>query len=266
MQRALLRTEISLLFDNFDDNVLFYFSGHGTPTLLGGYLVAQDGTADEPGVAMNDLLTLANGSRAREIVIILDCCHAGALGNAPTGRGDVENRAQLREGVTILAASRPTQPAAEVQGRGRFTQLLLGAMSGGAADVRGRISAAAVYAYVEQALGAWEQRPVYKSHADRLTPIRCAHPAVSDELLHELPKLFLQDDSRVPLDPSSEFTHPDANPDRVAIFDKFKTLRNARLLRTVQGDDLYFAALGSHEVELTPLGRFYWMLAEEKRI
>jgi hypothetical protein len=266
--RALLRSELAFLFEHFDGNVLFYFSGHGAPTTLGGYLVTEDGSADEPGVPMNDLFTWANRSKVHEVLLILDCCYSGSLGNPPNlqGYGDVENQAQLREGITILVASRPTQRAAEVGGHGRFTQLLLSALSGGAADVRGKISAAAVYAYVEQALGAWEQRPLYKSHADCLTPVRCTHPAVPDALLRELPERFPQDDSRFPLAPSFEPTHPDANPDHVAIFNKLKILRDTRLLRTVQGDDLYFAALSSHEVELTPLGRFYWILAKEKRI
>ncbi|HEX7185334.1 MAG TPA: caspase family protein, partial [Thermoanaerobaculia bacterium] len=65
--RALVRTEMSRLFDNFTGDVLFYFSGHGTPTELGGYLMTQDGTRDDPGIAMNDLLMHANLSRAREV-------------------------------------------------------------------------------------------------------------------------------------------------------------------------------------------------------
>ena len=42
--------------------------------------------------------------------------------------------------------------------------------------------------------------------------------------------------------------------------------RAARLLRTVRGDDLFFAALGGHEVHLTLIGRLYWRLASQERI
>jgi hypothetical protein len=52
----------------------------------------------------------------------------------------------------------------------------------------------------------------------------------------------------------------------VAIFNAFKTYRDARLVRTVQGDDLYFAALNAHAVALTPVGRLYWRLAKQGRL
>jgi len=268
ISRAFLREQWGQLFESFTEDILFYFSGHGTPTQVGGYLVTQEATNGDPGLAMNDLLTLANSSRAREVLLILDCCFSGSLGNPPnlqTGQS-IENQAQLREGVTILAASRPTQVAKEAAGHGVFTQLVLGALDGGAADVRGHVSAASIYAYVEQALGAWDQRPLYKSHANRLSPVRRCRPSVEDTLLRELPTLFTTPDTPHRMDPSYEHTHPSANPANVAIFDKFKFLRNARLLRTVAGDDLYYAAIHSNPVELTPLGKFYWLLAKERRI
>jgi hypothetical protein len=52
----------------------------------------------------------------------------------------------------------------------------------------------------------------------------------------------------------------------VATFNAFKVYRDVRLLRTVEGDDLYFAALHEHEVELTPAGRLSWRLAQQGRI
>ncbi len=198
--RAVLREQWDDLFRHFDGDVLFYFSGHGTPTSLGGYLVTQDGTPGDPGLAMNDIVTLANRSRARTVLLILDCCFSGSVGNPPNLQSDVENQAQLREGVTILAASRPTEPAMEVGGHGVFTKLVIGALRGGAADVRGRVSAASVYAYAEAALGAWDQRPLYKSHAARLDPIRTCEPKVSDAILRELPTYFRRPDYEFQLD------------------------------------------------------------------
>jgi hypothetical protein len=266
--RRLLREQWAELFENFDGDVLFYFSGHGTPTNVGGYLVTQDGEQGDPGLAMNDLLTLANRSRAKSILLILDCCFSGDLGNPPNlqGDGSIENQAQLKEGLTILAASRPTQTASEISGHGVFTNLVLGALRGGASDVRGFISAASVYAYVEQALGAWDQRPVYKSHADRLPPIRRCKAWVEDALLRELTTIFETPDSIFLMDPSFEYTEAMAKPENVELFNKFKVLRNARLLTTQDNKDLYFVALESKGVQLTPLGQFYWELVNLGRI
>lgn len=267
ISRKVLRTEWRRLFNNFRGDILFYFSGHGAPTEVGGFLVTQEGELDDPGLSMNDLLVMANSCRAEHVLLILDCCHSGDLGNPPglQGQGGV-HQAQLREGLTILAASRATEAALEVEGHGVFTWLLLGGLRGGAADVRGYVSAAALYAYVDQALGPWEQRPMYKSHAGQLPPVRRCNPAVPDSLLRTLTMAFSAADRPVQLDPSFERTHVSAKPENIALFEIFKKLRDARLLLTETGDDLYYVALNSGRVRLTPLGQYYWQLASQRRI
>lgn len=261
-----LTNEWNNLFHDFKGDILFYYSGHGTPTQTHTQLVTQDGSGTIPGLAMNDLLLLANQSVANEVVLILDCCYSGALGDpANLQRNAFVNHTQLREGVTILAASSPRGVAKEIEGQGVFTELLLSALAGGAADVRGYVSAASVYAYVDQALGAWDQRPIYKSYASRMTPIRCCNPHVPDDVLRKLPLLFKKQDSLHHLRPSYEHTHKSAKKEHVELFNKFKLLRDARLLRAVGGEDLFYAALESKPVQLTPLGQFYWRLAKNDR-
>lgn len=265
--RAQLRAIWRELFADGPDDALFFFSGHGTPTQLGGCLVTHDASPGDPGLPMNDLLQMANQSKAREVLLILDCCFSGSLGNPPNLQGGlVENQAQLREGVTILAASRPTEAAMEIGGQGVFTELVVGALSGGAADVRGRVSAAAIYAYVEEALGAWHQRPLYKSHANMLSPVRLCKAHVDDATLRELPTWFSTADAKLALAPSYEPTDPAARPEHTAVFKKLQRLRDAGLSRAADGMDFYYAALGSKEVSLTPLGQHYWRLAKNGRI
>lgn len=263
--RELLRAQWHRLFDDFDGHVLFHFSGHGKPTGAGGVLVTQDGTPGDPGLPMDELLTLANRSRAKTLLLIVDCCYAGNAGDPAIlqGNGNAQNQALIREGVTILAASRVTESAREAAGHGVFTKLVLGALQGGAADVRGRVSVASIYAYAEQALGSWEQRPMYKSYANYLPPVRLCKPCVPDSLLRELPSLFQNEGAQYPMSPSFERTHPAAKPSDVSIFDKFKVLRNANLLTTQEEKDLYFIAMDAGWVKLTPLGQFYRQLAEK---
>ncbi len=263
--RERLRSQWHALFDNFDGHILFHFSGHGTPTKAGGVLVTQEGTQGDPGLLMDELLMLANKSEAKTILLVVDCCYSGKAGDPSIlqGSGNDQNQAFLREGVTILAASRATERAREAAGYGVFTKLILGALSGGAADVRGRVSAASIYAYVEQALGSWDQRPMYKSYADHLPPVRLCKPSVPDALLRELPKLFVEEDSLFRMAPSYERTHPSAKSRHVNVYNKFKTFRNANLLATQAGKDLYFISLESGWVKLTSLGQFYWNLADK---
>lgn len=260
-----LRDSVSRLFADFrGGDALFYFSGHGLATDEGGYLVTQDAKDDDHGYPMQELLDAANDSGVGSILLILDCCHSGSLGN--TGGAPGEQLATLREGVTILAASTASQTSQEGLEHSLFTELVLSALDGGAADVRGEVSAAAVYGYVEQALGAWQQRPMYKSHARRLKPIRLCEPAVPDDILLKLPELFRSPTRKLAMDPTFEHTVENHDPENVRKFDMFKVLRNAHLLTAEDGLDLYYAALGSKSVELTPLGRFYWQLAKDGRI
>src|SRR3954467_15027802 len=114
----------------------------------------------------------------------------------------------------------------EVGGHGVFTNLVLGALRGGAGDVRGRISAASIYGYAEAALGAWDQRPLYKSHAAHLEPVRMCAPKVPDSLLRELPRFFPRPDYEYRLDMTYEETnYAVAVPVNVAIFKKLKKLQ-----------------------------------------
>ncbi len=117
IDRPRLRGLLSQLFDNAAGaELVFYFAGHGAETNWGGELVTQGFQPQSLGVSMDDIITLANTSPAREVLLILDCCHSGHLGNiAALQAGAVSPQfrlatAVLREGVTILSASRGTQP------------------------------------------------------------------------------------------------------------------------------------------------------------
>jgi hypothetical protein len=194
------------------------------------------------------------------VVIVLDCCHSGQIGNITDGEGF--NRVSIGPNVTILAGSGATQKSAEDWEHSVFTALMLEALNGGASDVRGEVSAAAMYAYLEQSLGPWDQRPVYKSYARTLKPLRRCAPGVPDLVLARLPEWFKRADSEYRIDPRYEYTHETADESLVKIFDQFKLLRNARLLTTENQKDLYFTALESGKVMLTPQGRLFWKRAK----
>lgn len=264
VEAADLRRELERLFASPDADALFYFSGHGAANSVGGHLMMHGSTVHDPGFPMSELVQRANQfarESRRNVLIILDCCYAGAAGNDEEVIGNLDNEARLQEGVTILAAARPRQKAVEVAGHGAFTRLVLGALEGGAADVRGRVSAASIYAYAEAVLGAMDQRPIYKSHAASLEPVRLCPPAAADEILRQLTSLFPQPGDAHRLAPSYERSHAMAVPAHVDLFQTFKRLQVAQLLRCERGVDMYDTALAGETVLLTPLGRFYWELA-----
>ncbi len=261
--RSILREHLERLFKDPADVALFHFSGHGTVNNLDGYLVTQDAKKYDDGVAMGEVLKFANDSKASEVVILIDCCFSGALGNPPA----IDNtKAVLREGVSILTASRGDQPSVEAGGGGLFTSLVVDALEGGAADLLGAVSAPAIYAYVEAALGAWEQRPLFKSHVSRVLALRCCTPPVDRIVLRRLPELFPLPAEDMPLDPSYEPTSPTADATNVVMFRDLQTLNRVHLVTPVDAAHMYNAAMHSKACRLTPSGRYYWRLAKDNRI
>lgn len=261
--RRTLREQLERLFRDPAELALFHFSGHGTVNNLDGYLVTQDATKYDEGVAMADVLKLASDSRADEVVVLLDCCYSGNFGNPPA----IDNaKALLREGVSILTASRGDQVSVETGGGGLFTSLVLDALEGGAADVLGSVTAPAIYAYVEAALGAWDQRPLFKSHTARLLPLRQCTPPIERSILRNLPLLFPLPAEDLPLNPSFESQSPTPDESNVAIFQQLQALNRVHLVTTVDAPHMYGAAMDSRSCRLTPSGRYYWRLAKDGRI
>ncbi len=95
-----------------------------------------------------------------------------------------------------------TQPSADSNGGVLFTGLVCSALDGGTADVLGKVTAPAVYSYVDEALGPWDQRPVFKSHVSKLIPLRHAPPSVGPDTLRRFRIWFQTPNSEFPLDPS----------------------------------------------------------------
>jgi Caspase domain len=262
--RSRLREGIDTLFADPAEVALLYFSGHGTENNLGGYLVTSDATVYDEGVSLGDVLALANrAAHIREVAIIVDSCHSGWLGTVPA----IDNsQASLREGLSILTASRSSQSSWEQGDSGTFTELICNALDSGAADILGNVSVASVYAYVDQALGAWDQRPLFKSHVSRMLSLRSARPSIEITILQRLPDWFPSPDSEFPLSPRFEYTAEPQDREAESTFRSLQRCNRVKLLEPIGEEDMYYAAMNSTGCKLTPLGRFYRKLAVDGRI
>jgi len=127
ISRGSFREALADLFENAKDaELLFFYAGHGVQTEWGGELVTQDFAPNSLGVSMNDVITLANKSAAREVVVILDCCFSGDMANLPGMQSGAladdfrKGLAVLSENVTLLSASRATELSAESGGMANF--------------------------------------------------------------------------------------------------------------------------------------------------
>ena len=174
ISRKELKNNIEELFKDNCEISLFYFSGHGYIESTGGYLITSECSEGDDGLPMSDLLNIANASPARNKIIVLDCCHSGIMGNPSYLDASI-----LKEGMTILTASSAEQYALEEEGSGVFTKLFVNALNGSAANLLGDITPGSIYAHIDQSLGLWEQRPIFKTNIRQFTVLRRMFPSIS---------------------------------------------------------------------------------------
>lgn len=269
VNRSLLKDSVRDLFKAQAEIALFYFAGHGHIEATGGYLLATDSGRGDEGLSLSEVLTLANDSKARNKVIILDSCHSGIAGTPPASG----NLASLAEGLTVLTASTKEQYATENNGRGVFTTLLVDALHGGAANLTGDITPGSVYAHVDQSLGGWEQRPVFKTNVQEFVSLRRVPPPITPDDLRRITEFFPQPGSEFPLDPTFEPEMKGRDPGmplpipentrKFAILQRYNRLN---LLVPVDAPHMWYAAMQSKACKLTVLGEHYRRLVEKKRI
>lgn len=262
--KAELKSVILDTFNDSDDDVsLFYFSGHGNVNDTGGYIVTPDFSRNDVGISMDELLKMVGLSRARHKIVILDCCHAGAMG-APALLGN--SAAFLEQGIIILASSRSTESSVESNGQGVFTSLLIDALKGGAADIGGEVTPGNIYSYIDRALGSWKQRPVFKANIVRSVNLRKVNPPVSLYELRKIVQYFPEVDKDFPLDPSYEYTTETPNEENINTFKILRRMQLIGLIEPVGEEYMYWAAVRSKSCRLTGLGSYYWKLVRNGRI
>jgi hypothetical protein len=261
--RAMLREKIYDLFRDPADVAFLHFSGHGTVNGFGGYLVTPDYRSFDVGIAMTEILALANQSPVKDVFITLDCCHSGTFGAVPAVSDD---KVILADGVSVITATRSGQAALEENGGGVFSSLLVEALEGGAAGLLGEVSAASIYAYIDNAMGAWDQRPMFKANVSQFVKLREASPRLATALVQKLTEYFPLPAEPLPLSPEYE---PEVDPrdlEKQAHFRDFQRFRDAGLLEPVGAESLYHACINYEACGLTNLGRYYWRLVNEGKI
>jgi hypothetical protein len=265
-----LRAATESLFNPINrlEVALLYFAGHGamggvTGNRHGFYLMTSDAERPEHGVAMSYILDAANRAvHTQERVIILDCCHAGQMGDLPS---DIDGITWLKEGVSILAATRKEQAAVEYGAQGGlFTQFVIEALDGGSADVLGRITLASIYSYIDLRLSLIQQRPVFKANVSRLVSLQSCQARIEETKLRQGLGIFSTASAHFPLDhtydpdiPAAERTAP-VDENHVQLFRVLQKMRATGLLEPCGEEHLYWAAHHNKPCRLTALGQLYW--------
>ena len=190
---------------------------------------------------------------------------AALQGNAPGQTGS----AGIMEGMTILTASTSEQYAYEIDGGGAgvYTTLLVDALEGAAANLVGDITPGSVYAHIDQSLGPWAQRPVFKTNVKAFISLRRAQPPIPPDDLRSLAQIFPSPGFQFQLDPSFEPERseeqrrdpaiPPPDRDKNRLFAILQKCVRVNLVRPVDAPHMWHAAMGSKTCCLTVLGEHY---------
>lgn len=264
-----LTQDVKDLFQYDGEAALFYFAGHGHIEDAGSYLLTSDSETGTDGLSLANVLTYAHKCKARNKIIVLDSCFSGAAG-ADALKPDLS---MISQGMTLLTASTAEQYALEGEAGGLFTHLFVDALRGGAANLVGRITPGAVYAHIDQSLGDWEPRPVFKTNIKEFFSLRSVEPKLSSAQLHRLTEFFETSDAKFELDPTFEpemkgrdegMPPPLAeNTERFALLQKFN--RNG-LVVPHGAEHMWNAAMESKSCKLTALGEHYHRLVAKELI
>lgn len=205
----------------------------------------------------------------RNRIIVLDSCHSGIAGSSPSA----PTTAELKEGITILTASTADQYATEENGAGVFTTLFIDALNGAAGNLVGDVTPGSVYSHIDQSLGPWDQRPVFKTNVKSFVSLRKVQPPISLLELQRITDFFPTPGFEFQLDPSFEPERENLNPvpqspnpvntEKFAILQKYNRVN---LVIPVNAPHMWHAAIGSKACKLTVLGEHYRRLVKQGRI
>ncbi|WGE64075.1 caspase family protein [Actinobacillus equuli subsp. haemolyticus] len=267
LSKSFIMENVKELFKGDLEVALFYFAGHGffDEDINTGFIIPQNYSQEEDnGIRIDDILEIARKNpKIQNTIIILDCCQSGSAGKSSILKG---GSSILDEGLTILTACKENEYAVEDgKGHGLFTKLMLEALHGGAGNILGKITPSSVYAFVDNALDAWEQRPVFKTNVSQFLSLRDITPRVPLEVLRNLPKWFPNSGSEYRLNPSYEPTSDEADENNMEIFRQLQLCNRHSLIEPVDAEHMYFAAMNSTACRLTVIGEYYRDLAEKGR-
>lgn len=265
--RASLKDEIEELFKSEAEIAVLYYSGHGAIDDIGGYLCTSEVARPDDGLSLNDIMGIVSKSKAQNNVVILDSCFSGELSNVPM----MDNYALIKNGTVILAACGQDEYATEKNGHGVFTSLLVEALYGGAMNLLGDVSPGSIYSYIDQSLGAWEQRPVFKVNIKSFVSLRKNTPPIQIGELRKIVDIFKSPYDEYLLDPTYEPDKHEAdektvNREHEEIFATLQRYVKLNLVLPVGEEHMYYAAIHRKSCKLTAQGQHYWALVDGNNI
>jgi hypothetical protein len=265
LTRNILRTQVKQLFE--DDNAdlaLFFYSGYGFENSLGGYLMTQDAEEHEEGIAFDDIMIYANNSSVKEIIIVLDCHFEKP---PEESESQLSKFAALRKGISILTIESLITNKNSASYSPFFPELFCHVLaSGGDNDVLGDVTLSEVYTYTNRILQPLGFGVTFKSNASSMAVLRKAKPQIDYNILQKMSHYFPSSHFRVPLDPECLRSQSSTNEAKIKVYKDLQKMVRCGLVKPINEEHMYYAALHNEHCGLTEKGKQYWFLLRDKRI
>lgn len=257
--RAVLKENCKALFEDEEvDTAFFYFSGFWIEDPLGDYLVTEDTEQFDQGLALSDLLIFVNNSSIKEINIILD------LYTTKESQKQLcieEQYAFLRKGVSILSVKHGNCEKSNL-----FTELITNSLLGGNDDILGNVTFIDLFENNSAILNAFGYQVTFRSNISRLTVLRKTIRQLPYPVVVKIREYFHSQNYYYPLSnehiPSQEL----GDFKKQEVYKNLQKMIKYGLVKPVNADHLYYAALKKKHCALTERGQQYWDLLEKKRI
>ena len=175
---------------NKQSTVVIYFSGHGGQSNNGSesYLLPTDISQDfaQTGFSNTELSLVLNEIPARKVIVILDCCHAGGIGQLKGTSSNLSFKSGLPEkdynalasgyGKLIIASSRDSENSITQFGEDNslFTKHLLAGLKGAAASDDGFVRVFDLFHYLQPKVkedSRGMQNPFFKAYVEENFPV-----------------------------------------------------------------------------------------------
>lgn len=245
--------DIMKFFQQDADVLFFYLRANDTYTAIE--------LTDKIKIRYLDLFQKIKQSKANHLIVILDTLHSH-VGLKSLSDFNMSEK-------TLLLSS---DGGGKAKGFMPFTEHLLTAIEGQAADIEGYITMANVYGYIDSVLDSYSQRPTYITHVTGFLPICRVGSRVNSELanLANILEHFSSAEYLFPLDPSYEPKRnigeeelPPSVEKHVVVFRELQEFARLGLVEPCLEEldpleqHMYFAAMQSKHCRLTALGKAY---------
>ena len=258
------------------DTMLLYFSGHTAidPNSENVFLATQDSLEPNQGIDLHWLNGFLNivSINFKSIIVILDCCNAGALGNVREMYQGIY-ASNIPSGVSILVACKSDESAYENNGHGKFTSMIIDGLTGAASNLLGQIPFANLSAHAQTIFQHnGQQNPVIKINEMRFLNLRTVEPRISESALLQIPEIFPNADAKLELDPTFipnstfETEIPNVISNEVNLLQIYAFLlefEQHTLIEPENHDSIQQAAECSGSCRLTKSGKYYRNLMEK---